>query len=97
MDVRVKFNPVSAKPANANEVLSEILTGIPQANIVGLLDILSNRHPELAPMFKQAKETKAPKKKDLTVYVNNDPVAPTDLNRYFLRDGDTVSLFLKNP
>lgn len=97
MDVRVKFNPVSSKPANASEVLSEILTGIPQANVVGLLDILSHRHPELAPMLKQAKESKTPKKKDLAIYVNNDPVAPTDLGRYFLRDGDTVSFFLKNP
>jgi len=97
MDVRIKFNPVSTKPAAPQEILSEILTGIPQANVTSLLDILSNRHPELAPVFKSVRETKPPTKKDLEVYVNNNPVPRGDMNRYMLRDGDTVSLFLKNP
>lgn len=68
----------------------EILTGLPQGSVKTILDILSTRHPELAPIFKEVKE----ERHDLRIYVNSDEVPTEDTPRYMLRDGDTLSLLL---
>ena len=68
----------------------EILTGLPQGSVKNILDILSTRHPELAPIFKEVKE----ERNDLRIYVNSDEVPTEDTPRYMLRDGDTLSLLL---
>ena len=88
MDVRVKVNPLAQ--ARKTPERQEILTGLPQSSLRNLLDILSTRHPDLAPVFQEAKDTR-----DLRIYVNNDEVPSSDTTRYILRDGDTVSVFVK--
>ena len=90
MDVRVKVNPLAQ--ARKTTERQEVLTGLPQSSLRGLLDLLSNRHPDLAPVFKEASDTR-----DLRIYVNNDEVPTSETPRYILRDGDTVSLFIKPP
>lgn len=87
MDVRVKLRPL---PQARVPEQQEILTGLPQSSVKNLLDVLSTRHPDLAPVFKEALTTR-----DLQIYVNNDEVPGADATRYMLRDGDTVSVFLK--
>lgn len=87
MDVRVKMN---ALPQARIPERQEILTGLPQGTVKSLLETLKTRHPELAPVFKKAGD-----KRDLMIYVNNDEVPAGETPHYMLRDGDTVSLFLK--
>lgn len=86
MDVRVKFNSEPTTSA----ARQEILTGLPHGSLRNLLEVLSSRHPELAPVFKEAG-----KGDDLRIYVNNDPVPNQESRNWVLRDGDTVSLFLR--
>lgn len=86
MDVRVKFNSEAKKPNTAQQ---EILTGLPYGSLRNLLDVLSSRHPELAPVFKEVDRAD-----ELRIFVNNDPVPPRETRNWVLRDGDTVSLFL---
>lgn len=87
MDVRVKMNPL---PSAAVPPKQEILTGLPDGSLKNLLETLSIRHPELAPIIDDANTARAMK-----IYVNNSEVPSARLPEYFLRDGDTVSLFLK--
>jgi molybdopterin converting factor small subunit len=91
MDVRVKLNAL-AQAKKVPQQQSEVLTGLPQSSVKSLLDILSLRHPELGPVFKEANESR-----DLRIYVNNDELPTADATRYILRDGDTVSLFVNPP
>jgi molybdopterin converting factor small subunit len=91
MDVRVKMNPLLGETtAQSKLARNEVVTGLRSASVKSLLDVLSNRHPELADVFKEAK-----KEDELRIYVNNDEVPRAETTRYFLRDGDTVSLFVK--
>ena len=87
MDVRVKMNTLAKAKVPERQ---EILTGLPQGSVKTLLDLLSTRHPELAPIFEKADEDR----KDMRIYVNSDEVPKDDTMRYMLRDGDTVSLVL---
>lgn len=87
MDVRVKLNSSDSKKISPRQ---EIITGLPGASVRKLLDTLSSRHPELAPIFTEAKE-----EREFRIYVNDTQVPTDAAPRYFLHDGDTVSLFVK--
>jgi molybdopterin converting factor small subunit len=84
MDVRVKMTPIlgdrSPKLPKPDVSRQEVVTGLKNASVKALLEELGNRHPELH---------------DVRIYVNNDEVPSAETTRYFLRDGDTVSLFVK--
>ena len=88
MDVRIKM-ATFAKAKMPER--TEILTGLPQGSVKTILEILSTRHPELAPIFKEVKEERS---NDMRIYVNSDEVPTGDTPRYMLRDGDTLSLLL---
>jgi molybdopterin converting factor small subunit len=94
MDVRVKMTPImgdrSPKLPKPDVSRLEVVTGLKAASVKALLEELGNRHPELADVFEEARKTQ-----DLRIYVNNDEVPAAETPRYFLRDGDTVSLFVK--
>lgn len=90
MDVRVKMASLAAAKVPERQ---EILTGLPQGSVKTLLDLLGTRHPELAPILREAEQ----ERKDLQIYVNSDQVPSGDAPRYMLRDGDTVSLLLPKP
>jgi molybdopterin converting factor small subunit len=87
MDVRVKMGSLAKAKVPERQ---EILTGLPQGSVKTLLEVLSTRHPELAPIFGKAQADR----EDLRIYVNSDEVPKEDATRYMLRDGDTVSLLL---
>jgi molybdopterin converting factor small subunit len=87
MDVRVKLNGQAKAKLPEQQ---EILTGLPQSSVKTLLELLSTRHPELAPIFDKADD----ERRDMRIYVNSDEVPTGDATRYMLRDGDTVSLLL---
>ena len=87
MDVRIKMATLAKAKVPERQ---EILTGLPQGSVKTILDILSTRHPELAPIFKEVKE----ERNDMRIYVNSDEVPSGDTPRYMLRDGDTLSLLL---
>lgn len=91
MDVRVKMTPIMGDKSPKPDVSRmEVVTGLRTASVKALLQELSTRHPELADVFDEARKTQ-----DMRIYVNNDEVPPAETPRYFLRDGDTVSLFVK--
>ena len=87
MDVRVKMGSLAKAKVPER---TEILTGLPQGSVKTLLDVLSTRHPELAPIFENVKV----ERDDMRIFVNSDQVPTADTPRYMLRDGDTVSLLL---
>lgn len=55
-----------------------------------LFQTLSKRHPDLAPILEDATN-----QEDLEILVNDRPIDPGKAEAYRIRDGDTVSLFLK--
>lgn len=95
MDVRVKFSPLltgGVRTGTTEKESQEVLTGLPGGSVENLFKVLSNRHPDLATFLDEAAL-----KRSTRIFVNNNEVPPSETPRYQLRDGDTVSLFVKKP
>lgn len=95
MDVRVKLSPIltgGVQAGAAEKERQEVLTGLPGGSVENLFAVLSNRHPDMATFF-----TEASLKRSIRIFVNNNEIPSSETPRYQLRDGDTVSLFVKKP
>jgi hypothetical protein len=89
MDVRIKFEGSALPPQSPRQ---DILTGISGGSVTNLLERIATRHPEVAPLLKDVD-----KDHELHVFLNSTEIPLDKGTERFVRDGDTLSLFVTRP